>query len=138
MPASAIFPSLLLAAATLAALAAPAPARADELAGLINAYRAAPGHLRGARRRARAGAGWPPGIVAVRVGSGTFLEPALRKFGYRADRAEAILLRGPEDARAAMDGCARNTAASCSTPASRRSARQGTAMNGRWSWPIRS
>jgi uncharacterized protein YkwD len=102
MPASAIFPSLLLVAAT-GALAAPAPARADELAGLINAYRAAPVTCNGAPAVPAPALLAAPALSQLRVASGTFLEPALRKFGYRADRAEAILLRGPEDARAAMD-----------------------------------
>jgi hypothetical protein len=102
MPASAIFPSLLLVAAT-GALAAPAPARADELAGLINAYRAAPVTCNGAPAVPAPALLAAPALSQLRVASGTFLEPALRKFGYRADRAEAILLRGPDDARAAMD-----------------------------------
>jgi len=89
---------LLGAAATLLA---PAPARADELADLVNAYRAAPSDC-GDRPAA------PPlvpeaALAQVQVGTGTFLESALQRLGYRADRAEAISLTGPQDAQAAMD-----------------------------------
>jgi len=79
---------------------APAPARADELADLVNAYRTAPSDC-GGRPAA-------PPLVAeaalsqVQVGTGTFLESALKRLGYRADRAEAISLTGPQDAQAAM------------------------------------
>lgn len=84
---------------TIAAFSA--PARADELADLVNAYRAAPGDCKG-------GAPAPalavePVLSNVRIGVGTFLESRLRQLGYRAERAEAIVLTGPQDARAAMD-----------------------------------
>jgi uncharacterized protein YkwD len=75
---------------------------ADDLAGLINAYRAAPGSCAG-----RAAAPAEPlapeaALSTVRIGAGTFLEPALKKAGYAADLAEAISVTGPEDAQAAM------------------------------------
>lgn len=81
-------------------LLAPAPARADELADLVNAYRAAPTDC-GGRPAA------PPlvpeaALSRVEVGTGTFLESALKRLGYRADRAEAVSLTGPQDAQAAM------------------------------------
>ncbi len=82
-------------------LAATAPARADELAGLVNAYRAAPGGCAGAAPAPRLAA--EPALARVRIDPATFLEPALRRLGYRADRAEAITLAGPPDAQAAMD-----------------------------------
>lgn len=84
-------------------LAAPLSARADELAGLINAYRAAPATCNGAPARPAPALAVETALSQVRVASGTFLEPALRKLGYRAHRAEAIWVRGPEDARGAMD-----------------------------------
>jgi uncharacterized protein YkwD len=99
------FPRLPLAALScLAALCPPsASARAgDELAGMINAYRAAPGSCAG-RAAAPAGPLAPEAALSrVRIGAGTFLQPALKQAGYAADRAEAIWLTGPEDAQAAM------------------------------------
>jgi uncharacterized protein YkwD len=102
MPSPKILSPLLL-AALAGVFAAPLPARADELAGLINAYRAAPATCDGARVRPAPALAIEAALSRLRVGAGTFLEPGLRKFGYRADRAEAILLRGPDDAQAAMD-----------------------------------
>jgi uncharacterized protein YkwD len=103
------FPRLLIAAlaevAVLyapSALASPGAELADELAGLINAYRAAPGSCAG-RPAAPAGPLAPEAALsAVHIGFGTFLESALKKAGYASDRAEAILVTGPEDAQAAM------------------------------------
>jgi len=79
---------------------APAPAHADELTDLVNAYRTVPSDC-GGRPAA------PPlmaeaALSKVQVGTGTFLESALKRLGYRADRAEAISLTGPQDAQAAM------------------------------------
>jgi uncharacterized protein YkwD len=88
-------------AAVLAA--ATVPARADELANLINAYRATPGECDG---RPAAPAGLltvEPALARIRIGPGTFLESALRDAGYEAAHAEAITVTGPPDARAAMD-----------------------------------
>jgi uncharacterized protein YkwD len=96
-------PSLpFLATPLLAALllAGAAPAHADELADLVNAYRAAP---EGCNRTAPL----PPlkveaALAHVQLATGTFLEAALRQLGYRAERAEAILVNGPQDAQSAM------------------------------------
>ena len=90
-----ILPFLLLAAAL--------PAHADELADLINAYRAAPASCTDGAAAPAPRLAVEPALSGVRVGPGTFLEPALRRNGYRADRAEAITLTGPQDAQAAMD-----------------------------------
>ena len=85
------------------AAAAAVPARADELADLINAYRAAPADCDG-RPAAPAGRlAVEPALARIRIGPGTFLEPALRDAGYEAEHAEAITVTGPPDARAAMD-----------------------------------
>nr|WP_314545526.1 CAP domain-containing protein [uncultured Massilia sp.] len=77
------------------------PVRADELADLVNAYRAAPIDCRGAA--AAPALAVEPALSNVRIGVGTFLEAGLRQLGYRAERAEAIVLTGPRDAHAAMD-----------------------------------
>jgi uncharacterized protein YkwD len=82
---------------------ASAPARADELANLINAWRAAPGECAG-RPAAPAGRlAVEPALARIRIGPGTFLESALRDAGYEAAHAEAITVSGPPDARAALD-----------------------------------
>jgi uncharacterized protein YkwD len=91
---------LLLLAATLAAAM---PAHADELANLINAYRAAPGTCDGAAAAPVAPLAVEPALARIRIGPGTFLESALQRAGYEAAHAEAITVTGPSDARAAMD-----------------------------------
>jgi len=86
-----------------AALAAAVPARADELANLINAYRAAPGTCAGAVAAPAGPLAVEPALARIRVGPGTFLEAALAGAGYPAAHAEAITVAGPPDARAVMD-----------------------------------
>ncbi len=87
-----------------AALAVTAtPARADKLANLINAYRAAPGTCDGAAVAPVAVLNVEPALSRIRIGPGTFLESALQRAGYEAAHAEAITVTGPPDARAAMD-----------------------------------
>jgi uncharacterized protein YkwD len=103
------FPRLLIAALSCvaslyapSASAGPGAEPADELASLINAYRAAPGSCAG-RAAAPAQALTPEAALStVRIGVGTFLESALKKAGYAADLVEAISVTGPEDAQAAM------------------------------------
>jgi uncharacterized protein YkwD len=97
-------PACLLAAALAAAAAAPS-ARArdgDELAALINAYRAAPGLCAGRAATPVAPLRPEAALSGVRIGFGTFLEPALKTAGYAAERAESISVTGPPDAQAAM------------------------------------
>lgn len=89
---------------TLFALAAfPVQARqVDALAGLINAYRAAPGTCDG--RPARPVAKLTPqgALSKVRLGTGMFLDLALEREGYRVERAEIITVYGADSARGAM------------------------------------
>jgi uncharacterized protein YkwD len=93
-------------AAALAAVSfavAAAPAHADELANLINAWRTAPGTCDG-RPAAPAGRlAVEPALSRIRIGPGTFLESALQDAGYAAEHAEAITVSGPPDARAALE-----------------------------------
>jgi uncharacterized protein YkwD len=94
----------LFAAALPAALAlAPAHARADELADLINAYRAAPSSCGGAPAAPAAPLTAEPALSRIWVGPATFLESALKRVGFASEHADAISVSGPEDARAAMD-----------------------------------
>jgi uncharacterized protein YkwD len=95
---------LLAASATaFAALAVSAPAQADELTDLINAYRAAPGSCAGQAATPAPALQPEAALARVEVGAGTFLESALKALGYRAEHAEAISATGPPDARAALD-----------------------------------
>lgn len=80
-----------------------APAHADELADLINAYRAAPGSCKGAPAAPAAPLPAEPALSRIWVGPGTFLESALKRVGYAADHADAVSVSGPQDAHAAMD-----------------------------------
>lgn len=96
--------SLLLAPAawTGAAAAAPAPAAgAGQLTALVNAYRAAPGACPG-RGAAPVAALVPhPALAQVRIGPGAFIELALERVGFAAERAVTVSVNGaetPEDA----------------------------------------
>jgi uncharacterized protein YkwD len=93
----------LLAAGVAATAMSAVPAQADELATLINAYRAEPGSCAGRPAQPVPALTPEPALARLQVGSGTFLEPALKRLGYRADRAEVISVTGPIDARAALD-----------------------------------
>lgn len=95
--------SLLAAALAAAAYAPSARAReGDELAALINAYRAAPGQCAGRAAAPVAPLQPEAALSSLRIGFGTFLEPALKKAGYESERAESISVTGPPDAQAAM------------------------------------
>ncbi|WP_081933984.1 CAP domain-containing protein [Massilia sp. 9096] len=91
-----------LACAGALALGAPAHARADELANLINAYRAVPSSCAGQAADAAAPLAPEPALAGIRIGPGTFLESALKRAGYSTDHAEAIFVTGPPDAPSAM------------------------------------
>jgi uncharacterized protein YkwD len=98
-----VHPRLLAVTLACAALAPPASARGgDELAALINAYRAAPGECEGRSAAPAAPLALAPALSALRIGFGTFLEPALKQGGYAADHAEMISVTGPQDAGSAM------------------------------------
>jgi uncharacterized protein YkwD len=95
---------LLAAFSCVAVLCAP-PASArdgDELAGLINAYRAAPGACAGRAAMPLSPLTPEAPLAKLRIGFGTFLESALKKAGYDADHAESISVSGPQDAQAAL------------------------------------
>jgi uncharacterized protein YkwD len=89
----------LLGAAVLPAFAQPAHA---DLVALINAYRAAPGNCAG-----RPAAPVPPldaasALSQLRIGTGTFLEPALERAGYPTEHAEALFVSGAAEPEEAM------------------------------------
>lgn len=92
---------LLLAAALSAGTSA--AEGADQLVGLINAYRSAPQDCEG-RRSAPAGPLAPDAqLKDVKTGPGRSLQDALKARGYPAARAYSLTLSGPRDASAAMD-----------------------------------
>lgn len=97
--------SLLLAPAawTGAAAAAPAPADgAGQLTSLVNDYRAAP---LGCPARAAAPAAAlvaHPALAQARIGPGAFIELALERVGYAAERAVTVSVTGPETPADAM------------------------------------
>jgi uncharacterized protein YkwD len=103
LPRTARAACLLATALAAAAYAPSASARdGDELAALINAYRAAPGSCAGRAATPAAPLQPEPALSSIRIGFATFLESALKQAGYRSDRAEAISVTGPPDAQAAM------------------------------------
>ena len=116
----------LFAAALLATLA-PAQARADELADLINAYRAAPGSCGGAPASPAPPLAPEPALARIWIGPVTFLESALKREGYDASRADAISVSGPVDAHPAMDAIRANY---CATLLSGGYSAVGTARRG--------
>jgi uncharacterized protein YkwD len=124
-------PRRLAAGLALAALCA-APARADELADLINAYRAAPGACNGRPAGPAAPLAPEAALAAVRVGPVTILESALRDAGFEATRAEAISVSGPPDARAALSAIQQSY---CATLLSEEFDAIGTARRGK-EWQI--
>ncbi|MCS0587963.1 CAP domain-containing protein [Massilia norwichensis] len=74
----------------------------DELAGLINAYRSAPGTCAGRPALPAEPLTSERVLASVHIGAGTFLESALKQAGYRSDLAEMISVTGPDNAQAAM------------------------------------
>jgi uncharacterized protein YkwD len=76
---------------------------ADELIGLVNAYRAAPSACAGHADSPLPPLAPHPALARVQIQTGTFLELALERAGFKAEHAEAIYLAGPLDARSAMD-----------------------------------
>jgi uncharacterized protein YkwD len=105
MPVSSRLLAAALACAAVAAppvFARPSDQPGDELAGLINAYRAAPGACAGRPAAPAEALTQEAALSKLRIGSGTFLEPALKKAGYAADHAEMISVTGPQDAQEVM------------------------------------
>jgi uncharacterized protein YkwD len=85
------------------ALASPAQARrADPLAGLINAYRAAPGSCAGKPASSRPPLTANTALANVKLGTGMFLDLELERKGYRSEHAEIIYISGAANAQSAM------------------------------------
>ncbi len=88
------------------ALAAPLhgahAAPADELIGLVNAYRGAPASCNGQRLPAVKALVRHAALTGVRIAPGTILVAALERKGYDAAHVEAISIAGPADAAGAF------------------------------------
>lgn len=132
------FRSSLLASLFALCAVAPLPVHADmdgqddELAALINAYRAAPGKCDGRAVAPVAPLTVEPLLSGMRVGPASFLSAMLKEAGYQTDRAEAITVNGPPDARAAMGMIKQKY---CEALLSNASSAVGTARNGN-TWQI--
>jgi uncharacterized protein YkwD len=85
------------------ATAVPGRARADELADLVNTYRAAPASCAGRPAAPMPRLTLETALSRVRIHGVTFLESALERLGYEAEHAEALSVIGPPDAPAAME-----------------------------------
>ncbi|MCC2974288.1 CAP domain-containing protein [Massilia sp. IC2-476] len=96
--------SLALAAAWPGpAAAVPAPAYgADQLSTLVNAYRMAPGSCMGRAADPVEALAPHPALARVRIGPATFIETALERAGYAAERADSISVTGPDTPAEAM------------------------------------
>lgn len=88
-----------------------------QLIGLINAYRAAPPQCGGRQTGPVAPLAAHPALGRVQVTTGTFLEQAIERAGYRVAKAEAISVTGPPDARAAMASIERTYCSTLLNPA---------------------
>jgi hypothetical protein len=122
-------PNNPLAAASAAfALALAAPAMADDdLAALVNAWRAS------ARTCAGSAAGPAPplkpvaALARVQLGPGEMPAHAVERTGYTAEEAEIMTVTGPHDARGALETIEKNY---CATLLSGRYSEIGVARNG--------
>lgn len=116
------------AAAAFAALAWAPPAMAsDELAVLVNAYRAAP-HTCAGRHTGPVTPLRPVSALArVRLGSGEMPQHAVERTGYTAEEAEIMSVTGPQDATSALEAIAKNY---CATLLSGRYRDIGTSRSG--------
>jgi uncharacterized protein YkwD len=86
----------------MAPLSVHADATDDELADMINMYRAAPGKCDGHAVAAVKPLAIEPLLASLHIGPAAFLASMLKDAGYQADRAEAITITGPTNARDAM------------------------------------
>ncbi|MES3021999.1 MAG: CAP domain-containing protein [Pseudomonadota bacterium] len=126
----AIAPCLVLAGLALSACAQAHDG--DNLVDLINEYRAAPGSCNGARAAPVAALTPHPALGRVRVTTGTLLDQALERAGYRVARAEAIGISGARDTDYVMAEIARRY---CKTLLSTQFSAIGASRNGD-SWLI--
>lgn len=94
--------SILAAAMVLQAPAARA-GEAEQLAAMVNAWRAAPASCQGRQRPALPVLSAKPVLARIALQPGTILLAALDQAGYDAEVADAVSVAGPADARDAFD-----------------------------------
>lgn len=75
---------------------------AEQLTTLVNAYRMAPGSCMGRSAAPVAALAPHPALARVRIGPATFIETALERAGYAAERADSISVTGPASPAEAM------------------------------------
>jgi uncharacterized protein YkwD len=96
--------SFLLNSAAVCVLLAALPAQAaDDLAALINGYRAAPSACQGRKLPPAPPLAPHPALSRVELRPGSILIAALDQLGYEAELADAVQVSGPADARSAFE-----------------------------------
>lgn len=92
-----------LAASFALAVAGPAAAADGEtLSSLINAYRLAPGPCEGRQPQPAPALAVQAELGRVRIAPGILLQHSLEQAGYKSERAQAVAVTGPPDAKSAM------------------------------------
>jgi len=96
--------NLIILASALAVHALPAQAgEAEQLAAMVNAWRAAPAHCQGRQRPAVPVLAPQRALSQVALRPGTILLAVLDQAGYNPEVADAVNVEGPSDARGAFD-----------------------------------
>jgi uncharacterized protein YkwD len=94
---------IILASACAAQLPAAHAGEADQLAAMVNAWRAAPAACQGKQRPAVAALTPRPVLSRIALRPGTILLAALDSAGYDPEVADAVSVEGPANARTAFD-----------------------------------
>ena len=94
---------IILASACAAQLPAAHAGEADQLAAMVNAWRAAPAACQGKQRPAVAVLTPRPVLSRIALRPGTILLAALDSAGYDPEVADAVSVEGPGDARSAFE-----------------------------------
>jgi len=108
------------------------PAQADDLASLINGYRAAPAACQGRKLPPAPPLAPHPALARVELRPGSILIAALDQLGYEAEVADAVQVSGPGDARAAFEALAEHY---CATLLGTQYAAIGVAQRGN-TWTV--
>lgn len=100
-----------------ASLAQPAAAQdGEQLAALVNGYRAAPGACEGHAGEPAPPLTPEPALSAIRLGQGAIIEAELERAGYAAELADALFVHKAGSARAAMASLQKNYCATLLSP----------------------
>lgn len=100
-----------------ASLAQPAIAQdGEQLAALVNGYRAAPGTCEGHSGEPARPLSPEPALSAIRLGAGAIIEAELERAGYAAELADALFVTKAGSAKAAMASLQKNYCATLLSP----------------------